>query len=84
MAVIEAIWMAARLLAGTIGLLAMMVCEGVAFLWGAWRCKSATKSAMVARGVPQQYAEEFTQEITRSVRAMASKAATSGRRLSGS
>lgn len=54
MAVIEAIWMAARLLAGTIGVLAMIVCEGIAFLWGAWRFKGAMKSAMVTRGVPRQ------------------------------
>lgn len=84
MAVIESIWMAARLLAGTLGTLAMLVCEGIAFLWGARRCKRAMKSTMAARGVPQQYAEEFTQEITRSVRAIASKAAASDRRMSGS
>jgi len=44
LAVIEAIWMAARLLAGTIGVLAMIVCEGIAFLWGAWRFKGAMKA----------------------------------------
>jgi len=36
--------MAARLLAGTIGVLAMIVCEGIAFLWGAWRFKGAMKA----------------------------------------
>ena len=84
MPVIEAIWMVARIVAGAIGMLAMLACEGIAFLWGAWRCKSAMKSAMVARGVPERYAEEFTQEITLSIRAMTSKTAASGRRMSGS
>ncbi|HAN86093.1 MAG: hypothetical protein WCZ48_08080 [Bacillota bacterium] len=79
MAVIEAIWMAARLLAGTIGVLAMIVCEGIAFLWGAWRFKGAMKSAMVTRGVPRQYADEFAQEIVHSVKGVASRAIAKGK-----
>lgn len=80
MAVIEAIWIAARLLAGTIGVLAMIVCEGIAFLWGAWRCKRAMKSAMVTHGVPETYAEEFTQKIVHSVKGVASRAVAKGKR----
>ena len=60
----QTIYAVARLAAGALRMLPMLVYESVALALGARRFRRSMKSAMLDHGVPEQYAEELAARMT--------------------